>query len=664
MRYTDPGWNGGDTLLNYRLGQEQSTQEYKISDTYTITPHLLNLLTVDGLVLDSIQTRTAPFSIYDFGNLNLAKPAEQFQEIGLSVTGFSGWGSGSPQPPGEWVRNNVEISEVLTWVHNGHSIYAGAEITPYVRFDSTTGYQEEPIFNFNGSFSGNAFADFLLGRINTMTQTAGKAKYTRGHQVSAFVQDNWRVSRRLALNLGLRWEPFLPYTDPVAQQVGGYVPGFQSQRFPNAPVGLAFAGDPGFPAAGMNNDLWNFSPRAGFSYSLLQGRHATTVRGGWGRFYMMPFVRLYNNFVQNAPFSPSVTLFGADLSDPYGSAGVANPFPPFAPVHPGPTSTFVLPLTYQYFTPNWQIGHLDSYNLTIEHQIWSDLIARAAYVGTRGRGMQSFNEENPAVYGPGATVANTNQRRPLAPDFASLIAMTSDGLSNYNALQLTLEKRLSRQFAFVANYTFSKSLDNQSVDNQFTISNPDPFDPNFNYGLSDFDTTHNFSLWGLWDMPRLTGSARILRGVLGGWQLTNIWTWRSGTPFTIVSGQDRSLSGVGKDRADLTGSPFISQDRPTNEIIAQYFNTSAFSLNAPGTFGTAPRNLLRNPTFFNVDLSLQKSFPIAERSHIQLRGDFFNLFNNVHFNQPGATVSATTTFGSINGAGDPRIVQLALRYEF
>lgn len=664
VRYTDPGWNGGGTLLNYRLGQLQTTQEYKISDTYTIRPNLMNLLTVDGLMLDSIQTRTAPYSIFDFGNINLAKPAAQFQEIGVTVTGFSGWGSGGPQPPGEWLRNNVEVSEMLTWVRGGHSMYMGAEITPWVRFDSTTGYQEEPVFNFNGSFTGNALADFLLGRINTMTQTAGKAKFTRGHQVAAFFQDNWRVTQRLALNVGLRWEPFMPYTDPVAQQVGGYIPGFKSQRFPNAPVALAFAGDPGFPAAGMNSDLWNFSPRAGFSYLLVRGSHATTVRGGWGRFYMLPFVRLYNNFVQNAPFSPSVTLFGTNLSDPYGSAGVANPFPPFAPVHPNASTTFVLPLTYQYFDPNWQLGHIDSYNFTIEHQLRPDLIARAAYVGTRGRNLQSFEEKNPAIYGPGATVSNTNQRRPLAPAFASLIEMTNAGLSNYNALQLTFEKRLSRRFAFVANYTFSKSLDNQSVDNQFTLSNPNPFDPRFNYGLSDFDTPHNFSLWGIWDLPRLANSPWEIRGPLGGWELTNIWTWRSGTPFTVVSGQDRSLSGVGLDRADLIGNPFLSNDRPRNDVINQDFNVNAFAPNALGTFGTAPRNLLRNPSYFNVDLSLQKTFPIRERARFELRGDFFNLFNNVHLSQPGANLNATSTFGKIISAGDPRIIQVALRVGF
>jgi hypothetical protein len=664
VHYTDPGWDGGGTLLNYKIGQLQTTKEAKISDTYTITPHLLNSLIVDGLVLDSIQTKTAPFSIFDFGTINATEPAEQFRETAVTVSGFSGWGSGGSQPPGEWVRDNVEISEMLSWAKGSHSMHFGAEFTPYTRFDSQTGYQEEPVLNFNGTFTGNALADLLLGRVNTFTQTAGKAKFTAGREVSAFFQDNWRVTSRLSLNLGLRWDPFLPYTDPEAQQVGGYIPGYQSQRFPNAPAGLVFAGDRGFPDGGMYANLANFSPRAGFSWAATQGKHSTVIRGGWGRFYIMPFAKLYNNFVQNAPFSPSVSLFGVDLSDPYGSAGVANPFPPFAPVHPTADTTFGLPIQYQYFDPRWHLGHTNSFNFTIEHQLQADLVLRAAYVGTQGRDLQYFNEQNPAIYRPGATVNNTNARRSLAPTFASLIQMNNGGISNYNALQLTLEKRLSHQFSLIANYTFSKSLDNQSVDQQFSLSNPNPFDPNFNYALSDFDTRHNFTLWGLWDLPRFAQSPWYLKGPFGSWQAAGIWTWRSGTPFTVMSGQDRSLSGVGLDRADLHGDPSLAGDRPESAIVAKYFNTTAFTLNAPGTFGTAPRNLLLNPRFFNVDFTLQKVFPIRERARLQMRFDFFNLFNNVHFNQPGATVNSASTFGVITSAGDPRIIQAALRVEF
>jgi hypothetical protein len=246
--------------------------------------------------------------------------------------------------------------------------------------------------------------------------------------------------------------------------------------------GLAFAGDPGFPSAGMYANLGNFAPRAGFSWAAIQGKHAITIRGGFGIFYEMPFVKLYNNFVQNAPFS-SVTLFGATLSDAYASASVQNPFPPFAPVHPTAGTTFVLPLQYRYFDPHWHLGRVNAYNFTIEYQVAPDLVARVAYAGTQERDLQFFAEKNSAIYGTGATVSNTNARRPMAPSYASLIEMTNGGFSNYNALQTTLEKRFSNRFAFVANHTFSKSLDNQSVEQQFGLSNPNPFNSNFNYAL-------------------------------------------------------------------------------------------------------------------------------------------------------------------------------------
>jgi len=389
----------------------------------------------------------------------------------------------------------------------------------------------------------------------------------------------------------------------------------------------------------------------------------STLRGGWGRFYIQPFTRLYNNFVQNAPFSPSVTLFGADLSDPYGSTGVGNPFPPFAPVHPTAATSFVLPVQYQYFDADWHLGHVDAWNITAERQVAPNLVARAAYVGTRGRDLQYFQERNPAIYGAAATVTNTNARRPLGPNFASLIEMTNGGLSDYRALQLTVEKRLSRWGAFVAHYTFSRSLDNQSVDSQFTLSNPNPFVPGFNYGRSDFDTPHNFSLWSVWNVPAPAAPAWMHRS-LTGWEVTGIWIWRSGTPFGVTSGQDRSLSGVGLDRADLVGDPLLGADRPRNDIINQFFDPNAFRANAPGTFGTAPRNLLRNPAYVNVDLSVQKSFPISARWRFRLRGDFFNLLNDVHLNQPGANLNSASTFAKVTSAGEPRIVQLAVRLDF
>ncbi|HEX5283390.1 MAG TPA: carboxypeptidase regulatory-like domain-containing protein [Bryocella sp.] len=677
VNYTSAGWNGNGTLLNYGLNQNQTTNEGKLSDTFTIGPRLVNSFVADMLVLNSLQTTAAPFSVFDFGATNVAEPVAKFRETGITVTGFSGWGTGRSSPPGKWYQEAIEASDLLSLTHGGHTLTFGAEYDPYLRFDSATGYQEEPLYSFTGfatvykpskgtASSGNGFADFLLGDVQKFQQTAGKAKFTRGHQFAAFVQDEWRVNRRFTLDAGLRWEPFFPYTDPVKGQIGGYVAGAHSTRFPLAPTGLLFAGDPGFPSGGMYNNLGNFSPRVGLAYALRTGSHPTELRGGAGMFYIRPFMVLWNNFVQNAPFSPSAVLNGVNFSDPYGSAGQQNPFPPFAPVVTSPSTTFVTPLTYQSFNPHWHLGYVQSMNITLEHQLGSHLVARAAYVGDRGVNLQDNNEQNPAIYGTGATVSNTDQRRALYPSFSSLIVMNNAGWTHYNALQLTLEKKLDHGYSFVMNFTHSKATDNQSTDQQLSLTNPDPFNPNFNNGIASEDVPNAFFMSGVGHLPSPANSSRLVHAVAGGWIVSGIFTWANGQPFSITSGQDNSRSGVNLDRADLVpgANPYIPF-QPTRQLeLSQYFNTAAFKQNAPGTFGNSPRDFLRNPNYLNFDAGVQRVFPIWREATFRFRVEAFNAINTPHFSQPGTNQSSASTFGKITSAGDPRILQLSGRIQF
>jgi hypothetical protein len=241
-----------------------------------------------------------------------------------------------------------------------------------------------------------------------------------------------------------------------------------------------------------------------------------------------------------------------------------------------------------------------------------------------------------------------------------MIEMRNGGISNYNSFQFTVERRFSNNLSFVANYTFSKNLDNESADVQLTVTNPDPFVPNFNYGLSDLNITHNFSFWTVYNLPQLKSAPKFVRTAFGGWQSTGIWTWHSGFPINVTSGQDRSLSGIALDRADLV----LPDPTVASPSIKQWFNQAAFTLAAPGTFGDSPRNLLTAPGLFNLDWSFAKSFRLSERFETQLRGDFFDLLNTPHFNAPGASVASTSTFGVISSAADPRIVQLSLRVRF
>lgn len=663
VRLSDPGWDADDTLLTVRIGQLQTTKTYKMQDVYTIRPNLINTVVASGMLLDSTNVRTSTSWLSQFGPIKFNEPAEADRELEIGVTGYGGWGSVNNSPPGQWVRRNTEVNDTVTWNSGRHTVNAGGEYSPYVVFDSNTKFQQSGNFTFSGQITGNGIADLLLGKAATFTQSAGKYKQTRGQQFSLFAEDTFRAASRLTLTFGVRWDPFLPYHD-VLGQVGGYRAGAKSQRFLNAPPGAVFAGDPGFPEGGMNKDWNNLSPRFGFAWTPRAGGHATVLRGGYGVFFVRPFPRLYNNFVESAPFSPTITLNGVDMQDPYGSAGVRNAFPPFAPVDLNPGVAFSFPMPYAYFQEDWGVGYSQAWNFTVEQQLAADWLIRAAYVGNKGTHLQTFRERNAAVYGPGATVANTNARRPLAPYFSSVKELADAGNSIYHAMQITVDKRLSKHFSVLAFYTFSKSIDDESVNNQFTISNPHPTDTRFNRGVSDYDITHNFRLSAVVSVPTLAGSSAPLRLLLGGWSISNILDLRSGLPFTVVSGRDNSFSGIGNDRADITGNPALPSDRPKAERLSRYFDTSMVGFNAVGTYGNSPRNFLRGPGVFNIDTAVQKGFAITERVNFMLRGEFFNLLNHANFGQPGSNVSSPNTLGIITSAADPRILQLGARMTF
>jgi hypothetical protein len=662
-RLSDPGWDGGGTLLTVRIGQLQTTQNFKMQDVYTIRANLINTVVASGLMLDSTNIRTSKVWLSQFGPIRFTEPAEADRELEIGVTGYAGWGSVTNSPPGKWVRRNTEINDTVTWTSGRHTINAGGEFSPYIVFDSSTKFNQSGTANFSGQITGNGIGDLLLGKAAAFTQSAGKFKQTRGKEFSLFAEDTFRAASQLTLTLGLRWDPFLPYHD-VLGQVAGYRAGARSQRFRNAPPGAIFPGDPGFPDGGMNADRNNVSPRFGLAWSPRSGRRATVVRGGYGVFFVRPFPRLYNNFVESAPFSPTIALNGVDIQDPYGSAGVRNPFPPFAPVDLNPDVAFSFPMPYAYFQEDWGVGYSQAWNLTVEQQISTDWLVRLAYVGNKGTHLQTFRERNAAIYSPSATVANTNARRPLAPYFSSVKEMADAGNSNYHALQVTLDKRLSRNFSILAFYTFSKSIDDESVNNQFTIGNPSPYDNRFNRGLSDYDIPHNFRLSAVVKVPALARASAPLRLLLGDWTVSNIMDVRGGLPFSLSSGRDNSFSGVGLDRADLLGDPALPSGRSKAERLTRYFDSQMVAFNAVNTFGNSPRNFLRGMRSFNIDASLQKSFPLTERLNLMLRGEFFNLLNHANFGLPGSSVAAPNTFGIINGAADPRILQLGARLSF
>jgi len=576
---------------------------------------------------------------------------------GLSVTGFF---SAASTHFGDFNRGDWTFRESVTKMRGRHQLIFGGEVVRLIQ-DITNSNTQSGSFTFGARLSNSNLADFLLGAANTFIQGAGQYQNMRGNKYSLFVQDNWRTTPKLTLNLGVRWEPWFPYTE-LYNRVPCFSPGQKSVVYTNAPVGIIYGGDPGCPEGkGAANEPINLAPRLGFAYSLGQ---KFVVRGGVGLYYMIPPSRIFNGPNGVAPFLPRYQLTGnISFQDPYGSFGLANPFPAEFVADSGGRARKDVPITvptqiYGSFTGLYRVTTLGTWNLTLERQLGSDWLLSAAYVGSGGYHLAGTYQMNPATYVAGAsTVANTQARRPYQ-GFTSVSQTYTDFNSQYQSLQLNVEKRFSKGFSVLANYALAKTMDN------FGTVIP-LLGRQFYRAVANENVPHIFHVTGIWDIPApsLQGAARRL---LHGWELTSVTTWQSGLPFNIVTGADNSFSSAGIDRADFKGTD-LGQAKFSGlshaQMVNRFFDTSLFAFNAVGTFGNTGRNILHGPRFFNTNLGLLKTTNITERVKLQFRSEFFNVFNNVNFNNPGGTVG-TPGFGKITSAKDPRILQLMLKLMF
>ena len=644
------------------------SQNLTVADTFNVSPHLMLNSWFGWDLINGDSLSSAPFGFPDAG-VKIAAPKPP--EIALGVNGYF---NVQTNHLGQFHRGNWIIRETAVMMSGSHELHVGVEALRIKQPLANT-FQQSGQFSFFDNLSGDNLVDFILGEASQFTQAGGLYMNLVGTKWSAYAQDNWRVNQRLSVNAGLRWDPFLSYTDSKGR-MPCFVPGAKSTRYPNAPVGLLFAGpnhDRGCPPGMANSDLWEFAPRVGFAYKLTQDGK-TSIRGGAG-FYLMPVQNMvYQNSNGIAPFSPIVTLNVVNLADPYGSAGVPNPFPAaYGPSIPGSDATFQLPVQIGgVLARNFRLPQAATWNLTIERQVATNWLVRLAYVGNKGTYLygtggdqKNLQQINPAIYAPGSsTIANTQDRR-IYKDFGVIGVISPVNNSNYHAAQLTVEKRFGHGVSILSNYTWSKTMDNFSPLGAY-YSQTNPFNRHFDYGPSDDDLAHVFKLSGIWQLPVINRSG-LTGKIVNGWELTSIITWRGGFPFSVFSGYDNSFSGYNEDRADFTGTNIhaaqLSSGRSHADQINQWFNTALFTPNAIGTFGNSGKNILRGPKAFNTDLGLLKNTGITEKTSLQFRAEFFNAFNNVNFFFSDRTVS-DGAFGQITAARDPRILQFGLKLLF
>jgi len=639
-------------------GNQVKVQNLAVNDTFSFSPTLL-FNTWFGWTSQTGGSRSgAPFG-FPAAGVQIAAPDPP--ELYMSVPGFF---TVTTNHLGNFDRGTYTIREDVAISRGANEIHVGGE-SVRVTNDLTNTYTMSGQFTFGNSLTGSNVSDFIAGQASRFLQGGGEFKNIAGNLWSLYVHDNIRVTRKLRVEAGLRWDPYYPFSEEKGRVVC-YQPGAKSARFPNAPVGMLFGGpgaDPGCPSQTGSLPNWaNFAPRFGFAYQIGPGK--TVLRGGAGIYYTPMGTHDTNGLADTAPFGPRFDYSGnIPFGNPYAGIGIANPFPAqYGPSLPGPTATFTLPVSiYATLQRNWHMPELTTWNLTLEHQFSNSLMARIAYAGNKGTylasGALGFREDNPAVYIPGASTTRNTQSRRLDPNFGSIGLFSSDNNSTYNSLRVSVEKRMSHGFSVQGNYTWSKMLDDFGPS-----GTTNPFNRRFDYGTSNDDVPHVMNFSGLWQIPNapLHGIANTL---VNGWQLSSLATWHDGFPFSVMSGQDNSFSGVGADRADYIGGSAMLPGGSHGQMIAQYFNLAAFAPNAPGTFGSSGKNILRGPRLFNTDVSLLKNFRITERTSVQFRSEFFNVFNNVNFKQPQNILSSPSR-GKITSAGDPRILQFALKLMF
>lgn len=650
-RSTDvPGWSPGF--------QRTNTWNLAASLTSTITPTLLNELRLGYNQTYSPGGNLNHFDLHSFGSNFPSTNTPPYIDVGGEFTL-------EPQIDGVNKDHVYQYADTLTWIKGAHTIRTGAQVWNQ-RSTFVCNYLVESYTGFNGHFTGDPIADFLLGRPSLFQseepQTIDDVKSNIG---AGFVQDDYKVAAHLTLNLGLRYEVQTPWASP--QHLFATIrPGQQSTVFPAAPTGMVYAGDKGVPPGLVPTHKNHFAPRVGFAWDVF-GDGKTAVRGGFGIFYGS-LIAAAGQFANSQPFQVfrSYDIPPGGLSDPLQGE------PPAFPIG----TNFILPIALSYLSPDITQPYYEQANLTIQRQISSDWSVQLAYVGNYGRHLVQQTDWNPAIPGPTATLSNIEQRREYMPGvFTDGLKTTTDGTSSYNSMQLTVQHRMTRNFQVNASYTWSRSLDTMSgYVEDATVSNP--FNPHFDYGPSDFNRTHVVSLSWVYNLPRLTSMAAPIRKVAGGWELTGISSFKSGLPIDIETDQDILAIGTYRSylqRPDLVGNPVIDHTSKA-DYVHNYFNNAAFALpctlnqngqcvDGTGHWGNLGRNALVGPGYANWDLGLFKNTTVGERMTVQFRTEFLNAFNHANFSNPNPYMDSSR-FGRITRASPGREIQFGLKLMF
>jgi len=677
--YSNPAvWDPHNILVTTVTGNVERAQSTTLGDTYTLSPTTVN--SFHATFSRRRNDRASAPSMIGPGDLgiasaNLSPTIPNYLQV--QITGSAPIAGCSTCTPAHFNVNTFQYADDIDMIYGKHQLAFGVDM---IRTQNNTyaGYKENGSFFFgtnNALSSGDGLADLMIGALSEYDQSRPQQTAYRETIPGFYAQDTIKFSSRFTMNIGLRWEPMLYATDYFKRgttfSMTDFLAGNHSKIYPNGPAGMYYYGDAGVPKAFTNNKWGNFSPRLGFVLNP-HGDGRDTIRAGIGVLYNTPEAWFFQRLASNPPVVNEIDLTGTQagtFSKPWANYPGGNPFPGVVPAPTNvkfPTSTLwvVLP-------PNMKPTAMTEWNITYQKQLAGDWMTSASYIGNKTSHLWLGYDLNAATPVAGVPISDIVDRRPLyraRPADGALIGNlleVDDGANaNYNGLLVSVQHRFSHGFTLLTNYTWSHCIsDGDSVGNirqgYYQIQNNRRADR----GNCNYDVTQIFNTSFVYLSP-VVGKG-IAGKVLGNWQFAPILRATSGMAINVSSGADNSGSG---------NSSLLITDRP-NQLLSdaymhnwgagtpQFLNPAAFAANPSGTFGNVGRDSVRAPGQLNLDMAFSRIFAFTERFQLEARGEAFNAINHTNFSTVN-TLQNNKNFGKLTAAGDPRILQFALKLRF